>query len=183
VRCGPDEEERVVKSDREEEKAAREICVFLVFAEFAEREGLSVRPGSVVSRHPPEPDVLCEVEGEWTVAFELVEIVDSALAENISVSIRKNVSADGTWVGDPTLERITTKVGRTYKTQHPIELVAWANLFTTPPSVWLPTFRPRLRALRGRSQFRRIWVVNLGGRRGEPGVWFVDPPLPPIPGL
>ena len=53
--------------------------------------------------------------------------------------------------------------------------MAWGNPVITPPSVWLPTFEPRLMALRSRSQFRRIWAVNLGradderrgGRRPE----------------
>jgi hypothetical protein len=72
-------------------KAARELDVFLGFAEFAAREGLHVRRGSGVNRRPPEPDILSEVEGEGLVAFELVEIIDSTLAANISVAARKGV--------------------------------------------------------------------------------------------
>ena len=161
-----------MRKNREEEKAACELDVFLSFAKYA---ALRVRPGSAVSRRPPEPDVLCELEGEGHVAFELVEIIDSALAENISVSIRKNVPADGAWVGDTTLERIREKLEKTYVTPHPMELVAWADPFITPPSVWRPTYERSLMALHGVSGFRRIWVVNLGGPDGERGVWFVDP--------
>jgi hypothetical protein len=62
--------------DREEMKAARELDVFLGFAEFAAHEGLDVTPGSAMNRRPPEPDILCQVAGEGLVAFELVEIVD-----------------------------------------------------------------------------------------------------------
>jgi hypothetical protein len=164
-------------TDREEMKAARELDVFLGFAEFAARDGLYVRPGSAVNRRPPEPDILCEVEGEGLVAFELVEIVDSTLAENISVAVRKGVPGAGAWVGDTTQERLRKKLDATYETAYPIELVMWANPFITPPDVWRPTFEPSLKALRGRSQFRRIWVVNLGGPTNERGVWFVDPPL------
>lgn len=164
-------------TNREELKAARELDVFLGFAEFAAREGLYVRPGSAVNRLPPEPDILCEVEGEGFVAFELVEIVDSTLAENISVAAHKGVPAAGAWVGDTTWERLRKKLDAKYETPHPIELVMWANPFITPPDVWRPTFEPRLNATRADSRFRRIWVVNLGGPANERGVCFVDPPL------
>jgi len=164
-------------TNREDVKAARELDVFLGFAEFAAREGLHVRRGSAVNRRPPEPDILGEVEGEGLVAFELVEIVDPTLAENISVAARKGVPAARAWVGDPTQERLRKKFYATYETSHPMELVMWANPFITPPDVWRPMFEPSLNALRGRSRFRRIWVVNLGGPTNERGVWFVDPPL------
>ncbi len=167
----------MARRNREGEKAARELDVFLAFTALAAAEGFRVRPGSAVSRPPPEPDVLCELEGEGLVAFELVEIIDSALAENISVAIRKNVPADGAWVGDTTMERITGKTEKTYSTPHPMELVAWADPFITPPDVWRPTYEPSLRALHCLSRFRRIWVVNLGGPGRERGVWFVNPPF------
>jgi hypothetical protein len=162
---------------REDEKAAHELAVFLEFAEYAVREGLRVRPGSAASRRPPEPDILCDVNGEGPVAFELVEIIDSTLAENISVAIRDGVPARGSCVADFTGERLRKKLAATYKTPHPLELVMWANPFITPPDVWHPTFEPKLRALSGKSPFRRIWVVNLGGPDDERGVWFVNPPM------
>jgi hypothetical protein len=105
-------------TNREEMKAARELDVFLGFAEFAAREGLHVRRGSAVNRRPPEPDILSEVEGEALVAFELVEIIDSTLAENISVVARKGVPAAGAWVGDTTTqERLQKKLYASYETR------------------------------------------------------------------
>jgi len=159
-------------STRNEDKEARERAIFTECAEVA---GLRVREGSVVSRPPPEPDILCEISGEGPVAFELVEIVDSDLAESVSVAIRKDQPAKGVWVGDPTLERITDKVHKSYSTPHPIELLAWAGQLTTPPSVWHPTHDHALRALQ-LGPFRRLWVVNFGMRPDERGVWFVNPP-------
>jgi hypothetical protein len=53
--------------------------------------------------------------GRGPVAYELVEIVDPTLAENISVAIRKNRPADGAWVGDTTLERMMAGVGSSPK--------------------------------------------------------------------
>jgi hypothetical protein len=169
-------------TNREEMKATRELGAFLGFAELAARESLHVRRGSAVNRRPPEPDILCEVEGEGLVAFELVEIVDSKLAENISVAARKGVPAAGTWVGDTTQERLRKKLYATYETSYPMELVMWANPFITPRDVLAPDVEPSLKALRGCSQFRRIWVVNLGGPTNERGFWFVDPPLLVGPG-
>jgi hypothetical protein len=165
----------MTRRNREQERADRELRVFVDFAELARELGLRVRPGSAVSRPTPAPDILCDIEGEGPVAFELV---DSTLAENISVAARRNEPADGAWVGDPTMERILGKVDtKTYATPHPMELLAWSGAMITPPSVWIPMFEERLRGLRGRSGFRRLWFVNLGVRRDERGVWLVDPPL------
>jgi hypothetical protein len=47
-----------------------------VFSDFALASGLRVVEGSVEKRPPPEPDVLCEIEAEGPVAFELLELVD-----------------------------------------------------------------------------------------------------------
>ncbi len=160
-------------SPRNQDKEERERAIF---AECAEIAGLRVREGSVVSRPPPEPDILCELVGEGLVAFELVEIVDSDLAESVSVAIRRDQPARGVWVGDPTLERITGKLRKSYSTPHPMELLAWAGSLTTPPSVWHPTHDQDLRAL-PLGPFRRLWVVNFGMRPDERGVWFVNPPV------
>ncbi len=160
-------------STRNEDKEARERAIFTECAGIA---GLRVREGSVASRPPPEPDILCELVGEGLVAFELVEIVDPDLAESVSVAVRRNQDARGVWVGDPTLERISEKIqGRSYSTPYPMELLAWAGRLTTPPSVWHPTYEQDLRALQLGS-FRRLWVVNFGMRPDERGVWFVNPP-------
>lgn len=60
-----------------ETKAARELRVFTTFAAYASRYiGFSVVSGSIVSRDPPEPDILCDTCDEGPVAFELGEILD-----------------------------------------------------------------------------------------------------------
>jgi hypothetical protein len=166
------------RNRREDDKAARDIRVFEAFAEYAVDRGLRVRPGSVENRRPREPDILCHFDGEGAVAFELVELVDSDLREEESVAIRKNRAAGAVWTADTTMERIRRKLlDKTYVTPHPMELLAWANPMITPPSEWMPKYEPEIRALRGASRFRRIWVANLGGPDDERGVWFVEPPL------
>lgn len=167
-----------MRNSREGDKEARDVRVFEAFAAYAVHRGLRVRPGSVESRRPREPDILCHVTHEGPVAFELVELVDSNLREEESVAIRKNRAASATWTADTTMEMIRRKLfEKAYETPHPMELLAWASPMITPPDVWVPSFDADLRALRAMSGFRRIWVANLGGPDDERGIWFVDPPL------
>ena len=51
----------------------RELAVFRRFAETCR---LSIDVSSIEKRDPPEPDILCTVDGECDVAFELVEVTD-----------------------------------------------------------------------------------------------------------
>lgn len=160
-------------SAQDDAKAARERDIFMACAEAA---GLPVRKGSVESRPPPEPDILCDLEGEGPVAFELAELADAGLAEVESLAIRRGVAPTAVWI-EQTIEKLREKVEqKTYTTPHPLELIGWASAFILPPDSWIPLFEPGLRVLHGRSRFRRIWVVNLGGPKDERGVWFVNPP-------
>ncbi len=56
---------------------SREI---IIFSRFAPVCGLRIRPDSIKRCQPPEPDILCTIEGEGPVAFEMVEIIDEDLA-------------------------------------------------------------------------------------------------------
>jgi hypothetical protein len=51
-----------------------------IFSCFAKVSGLWIQPESIEKHQPPEPDILCTIEGEGTVAFEMVEIIDETLA-------------------------------------------------------------------------------------------------------
>lgn len=62
-------------------KEARERAIF---SEFAQRVGLPVIAGTLQSRQPPEPDVLCEIQGQGPVAFELVELIDQDFQERVA---------------------------------------------------------------------------------------------------
>lgn len=53
----------------------RELSVFTAFASIC---GLRVISESIEKRDSPEPDILCQIEGEGPVAFELVELLDQA---------------------------------------------------------------------------------------------------------
>ena len=63
-----------------DDKASRELRVF---HDFAHRCGLSIVPGSIENREPPQPDIYCEIEGEGPMAFELTEFVADSFAKEI----------------------------------------------------------------------------------------------------
>jgi hypothetical protein len=58
--------------------ASKEISIF---SRFAAVSGLSIGEASIEKRPPPEPDILCNIEGVGDVAFELVELIDRDLAK------------------------------------------------------------------------------------------------------
>jgi hypothetical protein len=146
---------------KEEAKAAFERSVFRDFAEAAR---LPLVRGSIESRPPPEPDILCTVEGGTRVAFELVCLVDQDLAHVTAQAIANPAEPRGVWFDDPTFERIREKlVAKEYKTVHPMELLAWGDDTLLPRSSWEPMFADQVRALFDStpSRFRRLWVANL----------------------
>jgi hypothetical protein len=162
----------------DEVKAARERASFLEFATVA---GLPVVTGTVGSRKPPEPDILCEVQGRGLVAFELVNLIDQGLARMEAQAARGQWADQdqipGLWYGKPVLEVIREKCrksGTAYKTPHPIELVVCAGeeeVELMSPST--PEIQERISQLCGMSSFQRIWVVKLT-RKGN-SVWLVYP--------
>ena len=144
-------------------KAALERAAFVEFASLA---GLPVLAGTVESRPPPEPDIVCEIDGRGRVAFELVTLFDEDLARMLAQAVRGDLST-GTWFGDPSLESIRVKcTKKDYQTQHPIELVAWGDDTLLPYNSWAPSFEQRLKDLVNGSPFQRLWAVNLSPPRG-----------------
>jgi hypothetical protein len=61
----------------DDQLSCRELKIFSTFAKAC---GLPIQPNSIEKRQPPEPDILCMIEGEGPVAFEMVEIIDEDLA-------------------------------------------------------------------------------------------------------
>lgn len=65
-----------MKADRQ---APGELTVFRAFAQACP---LPIKPESIAKRDPPEPDILCTVDGQGEVGFELTEVVDPGLARH-----------------------------------------------------------------------------------------------------
>jgi hypothetical protein len=59
----------------------RELAEQGIFAMFAKAANLPVLEGSIQSRKPPEPDILCEIAGAGSVSFELVEIAGEKFSQ------------------------------------------------------------------------------------------------------
>ena len=156
---------------RDVEKAERERWIF---EEFAGRAGLMVVPGSVESRLPPEPDILCRIEDQGPVAFELVELIDQGLARSIA-----RAAGEAVWTCDPTLEVAQAKMRvRKYVTPHPMELVAYSmGGSVLPRDAWEERFAQRLQDLVDGSAFRRLWVCEMAETKDLKGFLFVHPPL------
>jgi hypothetical protein len=58
-----------------------------IFLDFAQVCGLAIQLDSIEKRKPPEPDILCKIEWEGAVAFEMVELIDQDLAQQTYESI------------------------------------------------------------------------------------------------
>src|SRR3954469_25801956 len=83
----------------EQEKAEFERRQFLRAAAIA---GIEVVPDSVENRRPPEPDILCILKTRETVAFELVELVDSDQPRTVARTLKNPDSAEA-FSFDPTM--------------------------------------------------------------------------------
>lgn len=58
-----------------------------IFREFVGACSLPIVPGSIESREPPEPDILCALTTGEQIAFELVESIDSGLAAAFDTTV------------------------------------------------------------------------------------------------
>lgn len=58
-----------------------------IFRRFAAICALPLSTESAENRYPPEPDILCKVEGGSAIAFELVQIIDSGLAKRTDAQV------------------------------------------------------------------------------------------------
>lgn len=59
-----------------------------IFSLFADVCVLAIQPDSIEKRRPPQPDILCKIEREGSVAFEMVELIDQGLAQRTHEQIR-----------------------------------------------------------------------------------------------
>lgn len=140
----------------ESQKGARELEIFATFMRAA---SISIKPESITKREPPEPDILCQTLDGCQIAFELVELCDPNLASAFAnPTLPKNAYVRTT---DPTDFNIGKKLGRTYATQHPIELLCYTDgRIGTPTSLIIPV---AVRCLQSSANnFRKAWLLCRG---------------------
>ena len=71
-------EESVVKSDKTPQQAQHEIRIFKMFSKIAP---YPIDQRSIIGREPPEPDIFCYLQDGTGMSFELVECIDSSIAQ------------------------------------------------------------------------------------------------------
>jgi hypothetical protein len=71
--------------DVKDDQAETERTIFMAFVLASD---LPVHPTTVQNRRPPEPDILCEIDGVGPHAFELIEIIDADFARLTSDQLR-----------------------------------------------------------------------------------------------
>jgi hypothetical protein len=139
----------------EEEKAIRER---LVFHTFLKSSGLPIRPESIESRMPPEPDILCVHENDGKLAFELVEICAEDVARKVSAA-RRGQEFGFVRSADPSEDVLRKKLEKNYDTPCPVELLCYTSGRTiSPDAVILAALRPMLETNSGK--FRRVWLLG-----------------------
>jgi hypothetical protein len=143
----------------EQEKSVIELSVF---DEFIQKSGLPITPASIKKNFgQSEPDITCELLGDGLVAFELVEICDSELAEKL-VFVQSGGEFSPNSFNNPSHKIICKKLGKSYRTNLPIELLCYTNGRVAPPDdVLLAEIRSACDKSSG--QFRRIWLLGEKG--------------------
>ncbi|MES2104140.1 MAG: hypothetical protein V4634_08980 [Pseudomonadota bacterium] len=143
------------------------IVELTVFRDFAQRAGLPVDDTSIEKRSgDSEPDILCTLGDEGKIAFELVEICDPMLAANIAYALVGGASAEPL-ASDPSIRIVRKKLGKTYRTDCPVELVCYTNGRTKAADhEILAAIQPWFTAIKG--PFRRAWLL---GKREVYQVW------------
>ena len=138
-----------------------------VFQEFATRSGLPIVPSSIENREPCEPDILCMFSDYSRTAFELKEICDEDIKEEVSLLRRGKRQEPRVIRGvSPHDLRCFLRRARakTYKTDFPIELLLYTKEeIILTPDIIIPNIRQVFSAKP--HCFTRIWFM---GNQDEP---------------
>mgnify|MGYP000564922388 CR=1 FL=1 len=125
----------------------------------------AIEKSSVEKRNPPEPDILCKQKLGGEIAYELVEMCDSRLAKSIAKESDKYLRTN-----DPSVNIISNKLRKEYKTNVPIELLCYTDgRIVTPDDVILLKIKPYLRSWH--HIFQRAWLL---GRKGVYIIWDIN---------
>lgn len=138
-------------------EAAKGEIEVKVFERFVRLRDLCITPGSVEKRVPPDPDILCSVEAEGLVGFELTEACAPEFAE-AEARVRTRGGSAFVWGRDASINTIRRKLKKSYPVTYPIELILWAGRTALPDDVLQPMVTPLLSG--GLGQFRRVWLLG-----------------------
>lgn len=68
-----------------------------IFESFAKVAPFKILPGTIESRNPPEPDILCRIEGQGKVGFELTELIDQTHMARIGLMFKTKQHLNNYW--------------------------------------------------------------------------------------
>lgn len=152
-------------ADRQEQAALERK----VFTEFTERSGLRIVTESVTKRDPPEPDILCAIEGRGRVAFELSALRDQRSAKIISYLAKEDEPEHSRYWRLDSREAIRhvcrKKRNLNYRTPHPIELVLYAVGPLAPADFVIPYIQSAFQHGACLGPFQRVWFMGRPNER------------------
>jgi hypothetical protein len=139
---------------QKENKDREEINIFI---RFCKASHLSVIEGTVVHQKEPLPDIRCDLEGECSVEFEMMQLVDERFMKDTR-GCKKVAGSMKTPLFTPSLHKHIRKAGHS---SLPKELVVYIS---DQPIDFKGEFREWLREYFERhiekSIFRRAWFFN-----------------------
>ena len=138
-------------------------CELEVFHDFAQRCGLSIVPGSIENREPPQPDIYCEIEGEGPMAFELAEFADESLAKEINYGSKHPEDSVKNYIRLGEVIPILAKklANETYESSCPIDLICYtAGRGGFMPDVVVPQMCTYIKEHPDTGLFRGVWFMS-----------------------
>ena len=160
----------------DKDKSQREVQTF---HEFIPRSGLLIDPCSVEKRQPPEPDILCWVNGTGHVAFELTEICNERIARAIN-ELPKQDNSESELIRldprNPILRILKEKQENKYETPYPVELLVCGGRTFTPGHL-IKSEIERVFSFRF-GGFQRVWLMGWPGEACECVIEVPEPSYP-----
>ena len=132
-------------------------CELTVFHKFIQLSGLPVILDSIEHGNPDkrEPDILCEIVGQGSMAFELTEFADEVLAREIDRLNKHPEVTEGNFIrlGD-VMHILGNKFVKHYDRSRPIDLICYTNVLTAlPQNVLIPQMRDYLASIEQHGKF------------------------------
>lgn len=78
-----------------------------IFLEFAPVCGLPISLESVENREPPEPDIVCSIDGRGIVGFELTELIDSGFMQRLNLMAKTKMHLSSAWRTELTEDQVS----------------------------------------------------------------------------
>ena len=137
-----------------------------VFEGFRVRSGLKIDQDSVENRPPPQPDILCKVEGKGHVAFELKRISAEDITRAVSSSLKTGASSTPAIRTYNPIDYIAKKARAEKKSsKFPMELVFYSELVVATPCMIIRKIQMYFD--NDLHKYQAVWFMGLPGETCE----------------